>query len=298
MLKSVLSTIAFLCLVSGIYIIFGSGTNSVSTMGPKPVQQSITQAYLPYTLDFAGEQVPMQQQDIKERLDRELTSITYRHSSTIRIMKLAHRWMPVIEEILRVNGVPDDFKYLAMAESGLENATSPKGAVGFWQFLSETGRNYGLEVSSDVDERRHVEKATLAACKYLKKEREKFGSWTMSAAAYNRGPSGMKTNITEQGSNNYYDLYLNTETYRYIFRILAYKVLMQNPEQYGFYFSSNDLYPPVPHRTIEVESISDIATFARQYGTNYKHIKLLNPWLRKKYLKAKKGKKYSIKIPL
>lgn len=260
--------------------------------------QQVMQVHIPDQLDFAGEALPMHDYDVRERFDREITSITFRHSHTIRILKIANRWMPMISEILATNGVPDDFKYLAAAESGFENLVSPAGAKGVWQFMSATAKQYGMEVSEDVEERYHVEKATIAACQYLKKAKERFGTWTMAAAAYNRGSKGMSTQVKNQKSDNYYDLYLNRETYRYIFRILAYKQLMQNPDLYGFHFSSTDLYHPIQHKTVMVSGIPSIGDFAKQHNTSYKHIKLLNPWMKTYYLRAKGNKQYAVKVPI
>jgi len=276
-----------------LYVTFVSGTKN----SPHASQQVVTQVYIPPSMTFAGETVPLHQREVRERLDRELTSITFRHSHTIRILKLANRYLPTIEKILRANNVPEDFKYLAVAESSLENLTSPKNAKGYWQFLSNTARSFGLEVSDDVEERYHLEKATVAACKYFKKAHNKFGNWTMAAASYNRGMQGMQNAINSQKVNNYYDLYLNSETARYVFRIAAYKQLMENASQYGFHFYNEDLYPPHNYREMVVTSIPNVPDFARQQGTTYRAIKMLNPWLKRTSLKAKSGKSYTIKIP-
>ncbi len=301
-MRNILSSLGLLCLLFAIYITFVNGSKNTkrNTIQPAPgsVQQTITQVPLPVSMTFAGETVPLHIRDVRERLDRELTSITFRHSHTIRIMKLAERTLPTIERVLAENGVHDDFKYVALAESSLENLTSPKHAKGYWQFLSSTAKSYGLEVSDDVEERYHLEKSTKAAAKYFKDAYKKFNSWTMATASYNRGMAGINRDRTNQKKTDYYDLYLNSETYRYVFRILAYKQLMTNPNSYGYYFNKEDLYPEVPHTKVEVKSIPNIADFAAKYGKNYKEIKLLNPWLKKAYLKAKSGKTYTIKVPL
>ncbi len=264
----------------------------------EPLRQEVTQAYIPEELTFAGERVPLEDYEVYERLDRELISISYRHSHTVRICKLANRWFSTIEPILEANGIPDDFKYLAVAESGLENVISPKNARGFWQFLKETGKSHGLEISGDVDERYHVEKSTEAAAKYLKTAFNKLNSWTTAAGGYNMGVKGISNQMERQQQGNYFDLYLNSETSRYVFRILAYKLLLSNPEKYGFQLGANDLYPPIPHTTVEVTGIVDIADFAHEHGTTYKHLKLLNQWLIGKSLKERKDKKkYTVKIP-
>ncbi len=252
----------------------------------------------PDHIQFAGEKVPLELLDVRESLDRELLVNTYWQSQSLLFNKRANRWFPVIEPILEKNGVPDDFKYLAIIESGLENVVSPAGATGYWQFLLDTGREYGLEINNEVDERYHVEKSTEAACKYLKKAYEKYGSWTMAAASYNIGMRGLERQMERQKSYRYYDLLLNTETARYVFRILAIKELLSKPGQYGFHYRPQDLYPP--YRTVDVEvdtAIDDFADFALGYGVNYKILKTLNPWLRDTYLTNPEGKSYLIKLP-
>lgn len=267
-------------------------------------QQEIHQNYqvyampLPDQLDFANEGVPLENILVSESLDREIHTNTYWHSNTFFYLKRANRWFPVIEKILKENGVPDDFKYLAVIESGLLNVTSPSGAKGFWQFMQKTGQDYALEISEDVDERLHLEKATLAACEYLKNAHDKFGNWTLAAASYNMGKSGLTAQLAKQKADNYYDLLLNVETGRYVYRILAAKVIFENPENYGFYFRNEDLYPPYPTEVIMVDSsISNLADFAYKVGTNYKTLKVLNPWLRTNQLSNSSGKKYEILLP-
>ncbi len=264
-----------------------------------PLSQKVEQVYLPQQMTFAGENVPLDDYQVYESIDRELTLLSYYHSSTIRIIKLSHRWFPVIEEILEKNGVPKDFKYLAAAESGLQNVISPKSARGFWQFLKDTGRSYGLEVSKDVDERYHIEKSTEAACKYFKQAHKKFGDWTTAAASYNMGMGGINKQMTNQKQAHYYDLYLNSETARYVYRILAYKLLLEHPEKYGYQFQESDLYPRLNYEIVEVDSIKNIANFAQRHNTTYKHIKLLNQWLigTSLSLKKKPKKTYEIKVP-
>lgn len=253
---------------------------------------------IPERLDFAGEEVPLELLDVREKFDRELLVNTYWQSQTLLFNKRAHRWFPVIEPILKENGVPDDFKYLAVIESGLDNVVSPAGATGFWQFLRDTGRDYGLEINNEVDERYHVEKATEAACKYLKDAYARYGTWTMAAASYNMGMRGVERQMERQKSHRYYDLLLNSETARYVFRILAVKELLSKPGQYGFHYRPQDLYPP--YETVEVEvdtAVADFADFSLAYGINYKILKTLNPWLRDTYLTNPAGKTYHIKLP-
>lgn len=252
----------------------------------------------PDGLDFAGERVPLEDVDIRERLDKELTINTYWHSATIFMIKRAHRWFPVMEKILKEEGVPEDFKYIAAIESNFDNVVSPAGASGYWQFLKSTGQSYGLEVNGYVDERYDVEKATKAACKYFKDAYKILGNWTLVAASYNMGTGGVKGKLTEQGVSNYYDLYLNSETHRYVFRVLAAKEIFRNPEFYGFNIRPKDLYEPYETQNIEVDStINSINEWAHQQNTNLKIIKLLNPWLRDNSLPNKSRKKYSIKVP-
>lgn len=253
---------------------------------------------IPDRLTFAGEDVPLEYFDVRESLDRELQVNTFWHSQTVMLLKRANRFFPVIEPILKKNSIPDDFKYLAAAESGLTQAISPAKAVGFWQLLESTAKEYGLEVNREVDERYHIEKSTEAACQYLKKAYEKYGTWTMAAASYNFGMNGITKQIDRQDSNSYYDMVLGDETGRYIYRILALKVIFENPKQYGFFLDKTDLYPPLEFSEVRVDSsITSIAAFARKFDTNYKLLKMFNPWLRDNYLSNKQGKSYSIKIP-
>lgn len=253
---------------------------------------------MPSELSFAGERVPMEFFDVHESFDRELLINTYWQSQTLLFFKRANRFFPVIEPILKENNIPDDFKYLAIAESGLTNSTSPAGAVGFWQFLSGTAKDYGLEIREDIDERYHLEKSTEAACRFLHESYETYGNWTMVAASYNAGRRGINNQIDIQKQDDYYDLLLNEETARYLFRILAIKTIMENPETYGFMFRQKDLYQPVSFYSLDVDStVTDFADFADSFGTNYKMLKFLNPWLRKPHLNNRSGRVYTLKIP-
>jgi hypothetical protein len=253
---------------------------------------------VPANITFAGEPVPLNMADVKERLDKELQINIYLHSNTIFLIKRAKRWLPQMEAILRKHDIPDDFKYLPLIESNLLNVISPKDAVGFWQILKTSGKEYGLEITGEVDERYDPLKATEAACKYLRQAYKKFGNWTLVAASYNRGMSGMQRAIDDQQVDSYYDLYLNDETSRYVFRILAIKEIVNNPLKYGFKINPKHLYDEEPIKHIEVdESIKDLVRFAKEHGTNYKLIKRHNPWLREDRLTVKKGKRYRIAIP-
>lgn len=252
---------------------------------------------LPNTLDFAGESVPLDVYYVHEALDKEMIVNCYQHSKTIQIIKRAARYFPVIEPILKEEGLPDDFKYLCVAESGLENVVSPAKAAGFWQFIPSTGKLFGMEISDDVDERYHLEKSTRAACKYLKNAKKNFGSWSLAAAAYNMGEANLKKNIDNQNIDNYWDLYLNQETARYVYRILSYKLIMNNPRLYGYDFCPAQLYHPVPYQEITVTSpIPSLYDFAAEHHVSYKELKFLNPWLRSSKISAA-GKIYTVKIP-
>lgn len=253
---------------------------------------------VPEEVSFAGEPVPMGIPDVYERLDKELQINTYFHSNTIFLIKRASRWLPQMEKILKENGVPDDFKYLPLIESNLLNVISPRNAVGYWQILKGSGRELGLEINNEVDERYDPLKATEAACKYLKKAHARFGSWTLAAASYNRGMNGLERAIDNQQVHSYYDLYLNEETSRYVFRILAIKEIVENPLKYGFRINPKHVYKEDPLKYVEVtETIKDIVTFAKQHNTNYKLIKIHNPWLRDDKLTVKKNQQYQIAIP-
>lgn len=260
--------------------------------------QSVRPPELPRIMDFAGEHVPLENFDTRESLERELTVNMFWHSQTIFIIKLANRFFPMIEPILRKNGVPDDLKYLCVAESGLQQVVSPAKAVGFWQILGPTGKELGLEINNEVDERYNIEKSTEAACTFLKKSHEIFGSWTMAAASYNMGRSGLTKQVVRQKSISYHDLTLGEETSRYLFRILALKLIISNPTKYGFHLRKDELYPPYKYREVIVNTpIPSWADFAHQYGTNYKILKMLNPWLREAHLTNKNNKVYYIKVP-
>jgi membrane-bound lytic murein transglycosylase D len=258
----------------------------------------ITAPQLPSSYTLFGEKVPLDVFDIKDRFDRELVVNTYMQGSTIQIIKQMKRWFPLIEQRLKENGVPDDFKYLAVAESALMPAKSGVGASGFWQFMKGTGPSYGLEINEYVDERYHVLKSTDAACAYLKDAYAKFNNWTAAAASYNCGMGGYNGAASSQGSYNFYNLWLPDETMRYIFRIMALKYILDNPERSGYALTTNDTYLPYKTKTINVNySINSLVQFAMDNGTNYKSIKVLNPWLRDKSLPNKSGKTYQILIP-
>jgi len=254
---------------------------------------------LPKQLSFAGEEVPLDRWDVKERLDRELLINSYSHANIIFLLKLSNRYFPAISERLKANGVPDDFKYLCIAESNLlSGAVSHSGATGFWQFMDGTAPGYGLEANSLVDERMDIEKSTDAASKYLKTAYAKFGTWTAAAASYNCGMGGYNGQASFQQTKNYYDLHLPEETNRYIFRILAFKHILENSEALGFKISPEELYNEIAFRTVTVNSsIPNLAQFAIDNGTTYKILRLMNPWIRGKSLTVRSSKPYEIKLP-
>ncbi|MGG7035806.1 MAG: lytic transglycosylase domain-containing protein [Flavobacterium sp.] len=282
----------------GIFLVCGILIHAVSNNNKSTVTKQGLSRYYPTNADFAGENVPFQITDVKERFDREFLVNLSLNATTLIIIKRANRAFPVIEPILKKYNIPDDFKYLAVIESGLINAVSSAGARGVWQFMPDTAKEKGMEVTEYVDERYHLEKSTEAACKYFLKAKEKFGSWTLTAASYNAGISGVSKQIEFQGVNNYYDLLLNDETSRYVFRILALKEIMKNPKLYGFEYTDQELYKLLPTKKITVDStINDLAIFAKNQGINYKILKIHNPWLRDRKLVNPNKKKYILEIP-
>ena len=253
----------------------------------------------PSEMDFCGEKVPINQADVKERLDREMLVNINLNASTAILIKRANKVFPIIEPILAKYNVPDDFKYLAVIESGLINAISPSGAKGVWQFMPGTAKESNLEVTEQVDERYHIEKSTQAACEYLIKAKNKFGNWTVAAASYNGGITGLQNHITFQQTSDYYNLWLTDETSRYIFRILALKEIMKNPEKYGYLIPKEALYPKINTKKIMIDStITNLSTFSLSQGINYKILKTHNQWLRDKKLDNPTKKTYEIEIPI
>jgi len=280
--------------------LFACSNSQKSNQQPDSVGTHMyTPVELPEKLDFAGEKVPLEYYDVKENLDRELLSTVYFHSQTIRYIKNAPRYFSIIEPILKANGVPDDFKYLCVAESGFDvRALSPAKAAGLWQILESTAKENGLEVNTEIDERYNIEKSTQVACRILKSAYEKYGSWSLVAASYNGGRAGLDQKIAKQMVKSYYDLLFVEETTRYVFRILAYKLVMENPEKYGFDIKQKDFYPIIPTNNVEVSgSVPDWAAFAIEKGINYKILKNFNPWLRETFLKNPLRKTYVLRIP-
>ena len=283
--------------------IFGTNTDEIKAIINNDKNTSefyqIKALKIPDNLDFAGEKVPLNKPEIMERVDRELLVNTYWQSNTMLLIKRAHKYFPLIEPILKKNGIPDDFKDLAAIESGLVNVTSPAGAKGFWQIMPQTAKELSLEVNDNVDERYNVEKSTEVACDYLLKAKKKFGNWTLAAASYNAGMTGVSRKQSEQFVDDYYDLLLSEETKRYIPRIIAMKEILSNPAKYGFVFDKEDLYVEDATKTIKVDTaIANIARFSKDLGTNYNVMKLHNPWLRENSLNNSSRKVYEIKVPV
>lgn len=303
MKKHRVSFFLFLAVLSFLFLIFSYPTKKLSK--DKLYEKQFNERYRifaitkPKNLDFCDEDLPLNSNDIWERIDKELLKNIYWQSNTMLYIKRANKFFPIIEPILKTNNIPDDFKYLAVIESGLEDVVSPSNAAGFWQILPSTGREYGLEVNKSIDERYNLEKATQFACDYLNEAYEKFGSWTMAAASYNKGQNGISRLIEKQATNNYYNLYLNSETSRYILRIIAVKEILENPKRYGFIFRQKDLYVMPKYKEIQVDTtISDLSRFAKKQGTNYKLLKQFNPWLRTTSMPDKSRRKYTLKIPI
>lgn len=289
----------------GLLAVMGLSINAVQEAPSDEVQEkkmindyNVYALPMPENLEFAGEPVPIEIQDVYERMDRELLVNTYWQSNTLLLIKRANKYFPVMEPILAEYGVPDDFKYLAVIESSLTNAVSPAGARGFWQIMEPTGKELGLEINENVDERYNLEKSTRVAAEYLLKSKERFGSWTLAAAAYNAGNYGVDKQRERQDVRDYYDLLLGEETGRYVFRILALKEIMNNPDKYGFNYRPKDLYPVVPSYKIKVDTpVTDFAKFSKDLGINYKILKIHNPWLREAHLNNTSRKEYLIELP-
>jgi len=303
-LKNTLMLLGVVLVVSTLIFAVQGTADEVKSSAEEEVTEIVSKGYqitaidIPENLNFAGEIVPINDPEVMERVDREFLVNTYWQSNGLLVFKRANKYFPIIEPLLEKYGLPDDFKYLAIAESALENNRSPAGAAGFWHFLKGTGREYGLEINDYVDERYNLELATKVAAEYLKKSHKRFGSWTAAAAAYNAGNGGVGKQMKRQGVDDYYDLLLNAETSRYVFRILAFKEILSNPKKYGFNFTEKDLYQPIPTYKVLVDSaVTDFPAFAKRFGINYKILKIHNPWLRETYLKNSSGKEYFIEIP-
>jgi hypothetical protein len=289
-------SICLLCLT--VYLFSGS-KDAVAVKDETPVVASFTVSpEVPSSVRFCGKEISLTRYNRFERMDRELSSFTYFHSSTMLLIKRANRYFPIIEPVLKANGIPDDFKYLAVIESHLDpGAVSPARAVGMWQFLEGTGKQYGLRVTASVDERRHVVKSTEAACKYLKTAYGKYGDWLTVASSYNAGMERISGQMEKQKETDVHDLYLVEETTRYPYRMFAIKQIFENPYRYGFILKPENLYRPIRGEEIPVGGdIPDLVDFARQYGITYRDLKDFNPWLKDTKL-VTGGGKYTILIP-
>jgi membrane-bound lytic murein transglycosylase D len=286
-------------LAAGAVFTIGLLAGGTGGVNDEKLPQTIRAVSLNQDFSFAGEKVPMDNFDVRERLERELLVSTYQHASTLLSLKKAARYFPYFEKVFKEKGIPLDFKYMAVAESNLNNVVSSAGAKGIWQFMESAASYYGLEVNAEVDERYHPEKATGAAAQFILDHHRRFSSWTLAAAAYNMGGTRIGKELTTQGSNNYYDLQINEETSRYVFRLLAYKAIFENPETFGYYLEKEEHYPPLDRfKLVEVNTaIPDLAKFAREQGTTYRMLKLYNPWLISTRLSNPEKKTYSIKIP-
>ncbi len=298
---------SFPIIISGILLIiaavFGFCSSSSSNYGSgltpgDSIVRLSTSPFMPEKVDFAGEPMPLELFDVRESLEKELIVNMNFHSNTLQYLKRITRYFPIIEPILKENGIPDDFKYLSLIESDFLNKVSPKGATGFWQFMKGAAIDYGLEVNSEVDERYHIEKSTIAACKYLNEAYRIFDNWTMAAASYNMGKAGLTKQVKRQQCDYYYDLLLNEETMRYIYRIAAVKLILANPEKYGFYVPDDERYQVIPYTETTIKTaVTDWTDFAFKNQTNYKILKFMNPWLRDSKLTNSAKKTYAIKIP-
>ena len=301
------------CVLIAFAVIFGFCSSSISGSAKSQIDENtndstnsahnasvhlVSLPYIPERVEFAGEPLPLNMFDVYESLEREMIVVMNFHSSTIQHIKKSARFFPVIEPILAANGIPDDFKYLAVIESDLMNKISPRGATGFWQFMKAAATENGLEINAEVDDRYNVEKSTVAACKYLKGAYRVFGNWTMVAASYNMGVGGLSNQVKRQQCNNYYDLLLNDETTRYIYRIAAEKLILSDTRRYGFFVPEDERYKPIPYTEVEVNTaVNDLVEFAFKNQTNYKMLKYLNPWLRDSKLTNAAKKTYRVKIP-
>ena len=283
-----------------IFILFAFlAINVPSSLKAQALPTNFSTHDVPSSITFCGKNIDLTRYDRYERMDRELLAFTYMHSTSIQMIKKANRYFPIVEPILKTNGIPDDFKYLMVIESNLNpNARSSAGAAGLWQFMQTTGREYGLEVNKNIDERYHVEKATEAACKYLKDAYDKYQDWIAVAASYNAGQARISTQFEKQQVDDMLDLFLVEETARYVYRIIAAKIMFSNPSAFGFRLRTKDLYMPIPYKEVTVNTgISNLAEWAKKQGITYALLKNMNPWLRDNFLQNVSKRTYTLKIP-
>ena len=297
-LKSLNNRNLIIILMFIFFISFGISKTRFLTNGNES-NYHIYPVSIPKKVSFAGEEIILDEDDLIERMDKEFLVNTYWQSNTILLIKKSNKYFPQIEKILIEEGVPTDFKYLALIESGLDNVTSPRGAKGFWQIMKTTGKEYGLEINSNVDERYNLNLSTRLACKYLKKAKDKFGTWTLAAAAYNRGINGVQNKISSQNQTAYEDILFGEETKRYVFRIIALKNIIESPESFGFYIEKEQMYNPIKYKRIKIDiPINNLSDFSKNLDLNYKNFKIHNPWLLENHLNNKSRKVYIISIPL
>ncbi len=295
---TLLATLLFTCGYCQSDNFFSSFWGASDNRTPQQIQNVVIPK-LPAEADFAGERVPLEHFDVRESLQREMLIINYWHGSLSYIIQLSGRYEGLIRQILKEEGVPEDFFYLCVAESSLQPASSPAGAKGYWQFLSGTAKDYGLEVGSEVDERYNWEKATRAACKYFKKGYAKYGTWTLAAASYNVGMANIDSRIGYQSISNYYDMQLPLETARYVYRAVAFKTIMNNPKEYGFNIAEEDKYKPIECKVVEVKGpVANWSDFAREHNSSFKMIKMCNEWIRSNKLTNKLNKTYKVLVPV
>ncbi len=303
-MKKFLTILPVVLLIAAITVLSAFTFSGISTSDDLVYREAFRRNYkmftveMPAHLDFAGEPIPLDKYYVRESFDKELHVNAYWHSSTVLMMKRANRWRPVIEPILKKNNIPADFFYLCLIESGMENVVSPAGAAGFWQIMKSPAQAYGLEISSEVDERYNVEKATEAACRILRDAYEKFHSWSLAAVSYNMGMGGLERALNTQRTRNFYDLQLNRETIRYMYRIVAIKTIFEHPVSYGFYIRIRDLYPHIPTEPFITDStIPDFGKFCQDKNISYRVLKEMNPWILTNSLLNKERKSYKIQLP-
>lgn len=286
-------------LLNTLLLVIATASCSAVAQSPAQIPAQIVNPEIPSEVMFAGKAVSLDRPDMWERYDRELTSMAYTHGNTLLTIKRANRYFPRIMPILKANGVPEDIAYLACIESYLNpRAYSPAKAAGFWQFIPSAGKEYGLEINDYVDERYNLEKATAAACRYLKSSYKRFGNWESAAASYNTGVARVSRELDAQQAFSAYDLYLVEETSRYMFRLLAMKEIMENPSKYGIHLNASQLYQPLEYKTVIVDyPVEDWPTWAEEQGINYLILRDNNPWIRAKSLPNSSGKSYKILIP-
>ncbi len=295
----ILTFILVFCIGATLPVLIGSSQVNEPHSVKSEVPYCVTPPTVPSQVVFDGTAIDLRRYDRRERMDREMMAFTYMHSTTMLLIKRANRYFPIVEPILKANGIPDDFKYLMVIESNLNTiARSPAGAAGLWQFMPATGREFGLEVNDNVDERYHIEKATVAACKYFKQAYAKYGDWMAVSAAYNAGQARISSQLEKQLASHAMDLWLVEETSRYMFRLLAVKEILSNPQRYGFLLKREHLYPAIPYKEVTVNtSIANLSEFAKQQGIGYAQLRDANPWLHDTSLKNNSGKTYVLRIP-